>query len=331
MRDFGVSVLDQYEINVTETHRVRGGLVVTAREGTYILKEQLILPERIRFLVYIYQLLEECETFCVDTPIANKEGEYLSKAEDGTTYMLKKWFEWQECDIRKEEEIIKGAKTLAQIHKHLKIQDEVEIQIPNNQRTLLDEYERHNRELRKVYNFVRKRSVKNAFEAEFLKGYEKMYVQAQHALDKMREERYIEVCKSAEQNHEVSHGDYNYHNILFGNQDICITGFEHAHIEAQVSDLYYYLRKILEKYHYEERIGNILLDAYEKVKPLTKSERDYLAIRLSYPEKFWKITNAYYHSNKAWIPGKNVEKLKMSIEQSEEKKRMLERLFSICF
>ena len=331
MRDFGVSVLDQYEINVTETHRVRGGLAVVAREGTYILKEQSILPERIRFLVYIYQLLEECTGVYVDTPVANKEEEYLSKAEDGTTYLLKKWFVGHECDIRKEDEIVEGAKTLAKIHKTLKIEDKEEIKCPYNPRILLEEYERHNRELRKVYTFVRKRSVKNAFEAEFLKSYEKMYAQAQNALDKIREERYIEVCKNAEQNHEVSHGDYNYHNILFGEEGICITGFERAHMEPQVSDLYYYLRKILEKYRYDEKIGYRLLKAYDRIKPLSKNQRDYLAVRLSYPEKFWKITNAYYHSNKACISGKNVEKLKNTIAQSEEKKRMLEGVFSFYY
>ena len=331
MRDFGVSVLDQYEINVTETRRVRGGLAVTAKEGTYILKEQSILPERIQFLVHIYRVLEECTEFYVDTPVANKEEEYLSKAEDGTTYMLKKWFDGHECDIRKEDEIVEGVKTLAKIHKTLKIEDKEEIKCPYNPRILLEEYERHNRELRKVYIFVRKRSVKNTFEAEFLKSYEKMYAQAQNALDKMREERYIEVCRAAEQNHEVSHGDYNYHNILFGEKGICITGFERAHIEPQISDLYYYLRKTLEKYHYDAKIGHRLLQAYNTIKPLSENQRDYLAVRLSYPEKFWKIANAYYHSNKAWIPEKNVEKLKNTIEQSEEKKRMLERVFSFYY
>ena len=43
--------------------------------------------------------------------------------------------------------------------------------------------------------------------------------------------------------------------------------------------------------------------------------QEYLKNRLMYPEKFFKVANSYYHSNKAWISIKNVEKIRQkSIE-----------------
>ena len=51
-------------------------------------------------------------------------------------------------------------------------------------------------------------------------------------------------------------------------------------------------------------------------------------MRLIYPEKFWKLADSYYCSNKAWIPAKNVEKLKTVVAQTEEKRRFLKQLFS---
>lgn len=328
MKDYGISVLGQYEIDMKETRRVRGGVLTESDKGWFLLKEMYVLPERMEFLISLYRLLNENGFMLTDTPIANKEGEYLSKAEDGTSYVLKRWFPGHECDIKKESEVIEGARTLARIHSNMKMQvEEDRKQNQEEKRKLQEEYERHNRELRKVHTFVQKRSVKNRFEAEFLKGYEKMYFQAQAALDKMREPEYVKVCENAWNNHEISHGDYNYHNILFCQQGVAVTGFEHAHLEIQLSDFYYYLRKILEKYHYDERIGYRMLRAYDSVIPLGKNQRDYLAIRLSYPEKFWKIVNAYYHSNKAWIPEKNVEKLRMAIAQAEEKEKFLKNIF----
>jgi hypothetical protein len=95
-----------------------------------------------------------------------------------------------------------------------------------------------------------------------------------------------------------------------------------------MEDLYYFLRKCMEKHHYDERLGYRMMRAYDSVNKLGKKERDYLAIRLAYPEKFWKITNSYYHSGKAWIPAKNVEKLSLSVAQTEEKKRFLRNLFA---
>lgn len=328
MKDYGVSVLEQYDIDVTETKRVRNGVVAAAGEHLYLLREIHMISERMEFLMKVYNLLEESQIVPVDTPIANKEGEYLTKAEDGTTYLLKKWFLGKECEIKKESELVEGAKVLAQIHTVMKLPQEELLSKPVMEtETLIEEYERHNRELRKIHTFVRKRSVKNAFESEFLKEYDKMYAQAQDSLEKMKQQEYKELYEKERPFYEISHGDYNYHNLLFGQMGSAVTNFEHSHIEIQLSDFYYYLRKVLEKHHYDERLGYRMLRAYDSVITLGKEKREYLKVRLSYPEKFWKIANTYYHSNKAWIPGKNVEKLKLSCSQCAEKEKFLENLF----
>ncbi len=49
-----------------------------------------------------------------------------------------------------------------------------------------------------------------------------------------------------------------------------------------------------------------------------------LYYRFRYPEKFWKIVNFYYNSGKAWIPGRNLEKLEKLLAQEEEKVKFLE-------
>ena len=77
----------------------------------------------------------------------------------------------------------------------------------------------------------------------------------------------------------------------------------------QVNDLYLFMRKILEKQNYDFRLGSRILDSYEQVRPLSMEEREYLSLRMQYPEKFWKLANYYYNTNKAWVPGKHMEKL----------------------
>ena len=84
----------------------------------------------------------------------------------------------------------------------------------------------------------------------------------------------------------------------------------------------------MEKHGWKERLGDSMINAYAAVKPLTEAEVEYLKIRLIYPEKFWKTAHAYYYSNKAWIPAKNIEKFKTVIRQTKEKERFLEKIFS---
>ena len=46
-----------------------------------------------------------------------------------------------------------------------------------------------------------------------------------------------------------------------------------------------------------------------------------------YPEKLWKLANHYYHTNKAWIPEKNLEKLKTFVNQQKERERFVSNVF----
>ena len=51
---------------------------------------------------------------------------------------------------------------------------------------------------------------------------------------------------------------------------------------------------------------------------------------LSYPEKFWKITNSYHNGKKSWIPQKTTEKLLAVNEQEKEKEALLTDVLAIC-
>ena len=82
----------------------------------------------------------------------------------------------------------------------------------------------------------------------------------------------------------------------------------------------------MEKQGWKIYQGEKFLRTYEVVRPLGDRERQILALRMSYPEKLWKIANHYYHTNKAWIPAKNLEKLKIFVSQQKERERFVKRV-----
>ena len=195
-----------------------------------------------------------------------------------------------------------------------------------------EEYERHNRELKKVRSFMRKQSPKSEFEMEFLKSFEEMYLWAETGRKLLDESHYRELREESMNKNCLVHGEYNYHNILMkenGNYNklLAVTSFDKFKRGIQVEDFYYFLRKVMEKYGWKERLGDNMLNAYCAVRPLTEYELEYIKLRLIYPEKFWKVANAYYRSNKAWISVKNIEKLSIAIRQTKEKERFLKNVF----
>ncbi|MGL6200166.1 MAG: CotS family spore coat protein [Lachnospiraceae bacterium] len=325
MKDYELNVLDQYQIEVTGTHRTRGAILCDTNLGLLLLKESKLSNKRVPMLCRLHNHLEVCGYNMTDRPIENSEGEIISVREDGSKYMLKQWFDGRECDVRKESEIIAAVKNLARLHEALVLSEEI------NDFTgadLAEECLRHNRELKKTRTFIRNKTPKGDFELVFLEHFDYMYDWAQRVVDYLEESEYQDLLEESIRQGKFVHGEYNYHNVLFIGQETATTNFEHFYVDIQAADLYYFLRKVMEKYHWNEKLGSKILNEYCKIRPMEKEERKYLAVRLAYPEKFWKSANTYYNSNKAWIPAKNIEKLLISIEQIEEKRKFLENIFA---
>ena len=120
-----------------------------------------------------------------------------------------------------------------------------------------------------------------------------MYQWAEAAVCELEQSDYEQLYQEEMNRSGMTHGEYNYHNIIMTREGIATMNFEKFHRDIQVEDLYYFLRKVMEKSGWKLRLGDGMLNAYSAIHPLTRSETEYLKIRLIYPEKFWKYT---------WIP-----------------------------
>lgn len=342
MREYELEILEQYDIEVKSTRKIRGAFFCDTNEGILLLKEAAISDKRAPFMHNMLCRLEESGYPNVDIPVFTKEKELISTSRDGTRYILKKWFAGRECDVRREADVLEAAGNLAVLHGKMKWQKEWEMERPAAGRHLKEEFLCHNRELKKVRAFMRGKVNKGKFEYLFLQHFEKMFQTALQVTERIEDSGYEELYQKSIENGTLIHGDYNYHNVLMAGMPVsggkgggvqgvplgvATTNFEHYRLDVQAQDLYYFLRKVMEKHKWEEALGRKILNEYDKVRRLETAELEYIALKLAYPEKFWKTANSYYHSNKAWIPEKNVEKLNVTVIQSEEKLRFLKNIF----
>lgn len=325
MGDYDLEVLEQYPIQVDNVRKVRGAILCETDRGLMLLKQAALSKPRILVMNEIHKAMKNQEHLKCDELIPNKEGEFLTVSEDGVSYYLKAWYQGRECDVRKHSEILESAKLLAKVHRLMEFP---RCREGFREPDLVDEYRRHNRELKKVWNFIRKKTIKGEFESRFLECFEAMYCVAARVEQRLEDSAYRQLMEQSREKGSFVHGEYNYHNILITPDGMTVVNFEHVGRDIQPSDLYYFLRKVMEKHQWNEKLGAEILRAYCAVNPLREEEKEYIALRLSYPEKFWKCANTYYNSNKAWISSKSVEKLRLSIEQNEVKKAFLEQIFS---
>lgn len=323
MQEYELDILEQYDVEIKDARKTRGAFLCDTEQGLFLLKEAAISDKRAEVLDGLGKVLAESGYERTDRICPNKEGQLISVSEDGSRYMLKHWYYGRECDVRRSRELFEGVANLARLHLIMKMPvNECETEAP-----LVKMYESRNRELRKVRQFIRSRTTRGEFELQFLKEFEGLFEWAGAGLSELKQSEYEKLYRDSQKEQAWIHGEYNYHNILFAQEGIATTCFEKAKCNVQAEDLYYFLRKAMEKHRWNVRLCDCMLNAYNAVRPLSELEMEYLKIRFIYPEKFWKIAGSYYRSNKAWISVKNVEKFQVAVSQTEEKKQLLKDIF----
>lgn len=326
MEDKHEEVLKQYEFKVYNTYRGRGALILDTNQGIKLYKNFEGNRNRLVFENQIKDFLIEQGYNQVDSIVSNKDGEYISKDSIGNEYMVKNWFLGEECNLRDMNNIAAASENLGLLHsllKHVPYKPSTNYYETNN---LLEVFEKHNRELKRVRGYIRDKKQKNEFEVCILNSFDEFYCQAEEATKMLKESTYVKQLEEHKQNKTTCHGNYTYHNVIFTKTGIASTNFDKAEIGIQVLDLYFFLRKAMEKNDWKLTVGDTILSEYNKYMPMSKETYKLLYVSALYPEKYWKITNFYYNNKKSWISLRNIQKLVGIREQSEQKKLFLEKL-----
>lgn len=325
MNDRAVGLLEQYEIEVLRTRKGRGAILCDTNQGCLIFKEYIGNTEKVGIQDRLLKQVTQLGKVYVENIIPAKDGELLVKDNDGTSYILKTYFEGKECNVYDKAECSEAMEVLGMLHSCM------ELPISKGNAAAVfspeKEYEKHNRELTKVKRFLRKKSQKTWFEISLQSTFDYFLDQALEVTEQWCEYSSAGKVRKEDLAGIYCHGDYQYHNIIKCDGKWCIINFEKCMQDNPIRDLYLLLRKLLEKSNWSVPLGQDLLAAYEAVMPISAYSRIDLYYRLAYPEKFWKIANFYYNSRKVWIPERNYEKLEKLTAQEKEKQHFLDEIF----
>lgn len=316
-------ILEAYPYEFSDIFKGRGAYFCYCQDGSRkILKEftgSSLKAELLdRFLRYLN------EHGCIAEQIVyTKEGQVLFTDADETRYYMRTWFEGRECDTRNREDVLCAVRRLAQFHiDTMDFKEELPQTMCRTPDFLEQEYRRHTKELHKVYNYIKAKKKKNEFETGFLKEYNYYLNQAEEVVDRLRHTS----SEISGQFFGICHGDYNQHNLLFTAQGPVIINYERLCKDAYVSDFAHFFRKIMEKHNWNTGLGMDMIRAYDKVRRLEPWELHQICVRMSYPEKFWKVANHYFNSKKSWANNRDGEKLAKICAQEQERTEFLKIL-----
>lgn len=335
MNDRAVNLLEQYDMEVYKTRKGRGAILCETSEGYLIFKEYTGNEERLAVVNRLLVHLQKLGSVQAEQILPAKDGELYVKDYDGVRYVLKTYAEGRECNMNDRTECLNAVALLAQLHSCMEFTGAEDL--PEQTSDIftgreysyspLREYEKRNRELKRVRKYLKQRSQKTWFEIQLQQVFDEFLEQALLITEEWRVYENLQGMQTEPVKINYCHGDFQYHNLMKTESGWFVLNFEKCIADDPVRDLYLFMRKLLEKSNWNIAFGRDLLTVYEESRPLSAMSRIDLYYRLAYPEKFHKIVNFYFNSGKAWIPGRNLEKLEKLVDQESQKQLFLEELF----
>lgn len=360
MEDRSQEALKEYRLKIYNTYRARGAFLLETDCGLKLFKCFEGSRNRAMFENKVKEHLSLYGYPNTDLFVKTIEEDLISEDSTGCQYIMKNWFWGEECNLKELPQIEAAATNLAKLHDILSDVDFTKEQQEHNiSPDLTETFDKRNRELKRVKSYIRDKRQKNEFELLYLNYYDAFYDQGLTAAELLNKSSYEGLMQEAVEKRCVCHGNYTYHNIIMlknkadalskvyippgwiNKQSLsaaeltgsgcCIatTNFEKSFIGLQIFDLYQFIRKVMEKNDWDILYGSNIIEAYDRMKPISKNELKILYLLLLYPEKFWKITNFYYNGKKSWVSGRNIQKLNTIGEQNSKKEIFLKRLGNI--
>lgn len=321
MEDKQELALEKYVFQVKNRNRARGAVLLDTSDGPRLMREYDGIKGHFAFENEIKDALAERGMPLTDRVVPNVDGNPVTELDSGEKYVVYQWYRGESCDYRSGHGLGLAAGNLGRLHRQMQGLAGKPMPMEEN---LLTRYERHNRELKRVYGFLKKKKKKNKFELYALSCFREFYQKAEQAAKDLQESGYWQ--QNGSWTWDVCHGEYNYHNLIFTKKGVATTNFEHAHYGMQLMDLSYFLRKVMEKNGWQTEKGRTVLESYGNEMPLEGDAYEFLLITLSYPVKFWKLMNQYMNGKKSWISDKNMEKLVGVREREAAKDKFLREI-----
>lgn len=119
MEDKYEEVLAQYPIQYKNKRRVRGAVLLETEDGLRLLRSYNGHRNHLAVEEQVKQYLVEQGYPYVDLAVANGQGELLSRDGLGGLWIMRRWYQGRECDIRDAREVCQAAAHLGKLHQML--------------------------------------------------------------------------------------------------------------------------------------------------------------------------------------------------------------------
>jgi len=327
MHELERQLQDNYDIRINSITNYRDMFIANTDSGKRLIKVSNLKPERINFIAGVKEHLFNNGFENVDKNIYTNTGDSCISYNGQTIYVCR-FIEGRECNLSSREETIKCSRLLAKMHK---ASNGCHCSESSSSRSELGRlpgcYKKRLDEIKKLKKSAQKGRLK--FDSLMCKYVDYFYELGERAISMLDTSDYYELVEDAEKTKNVSHHDFNHHNIYIQNDDMYLINFEYCCYDLKVYDLVNLLRRKMRKCEWDINEASIILNEYCKIESLCESEIELMKIMLMFPQKFWRVSNKYYNSKKGWSEQNYINRLQEVIDEVQYLNAFLDKFGTI--
>ena len=275
-------------IKFKDTDKQRAVYRIDFKDKSYCLKK---VYYNINDLLYVYSATEWLYRNNIKVPklLPTIDNNRFVSYQD-MLFILTPWIDGDKCNFDNINHIIIAVKKLAIIHS---ISRNFRPILGSSMKEGFDDYYistlKHFQDLLQASNEAFK--YKDTFSKHFISSFDINLHLAKISLDIANK------IDNSDLSVSLCHGDYVNKNLIFPSDlDPWIIDFDKCKLDYCAKDLAYFMRRLLKRENtkWNVDLALIVLNTYNTISPLTKSDLRYLISYICFPQKYWRISRDYY-------------------------------------
>jgi CotS family spore coat protein len=306
-----MKALKHYEIKPDNIEKIQSAYKITCGGNCYCLKRVQHGDKRALKGIRLFNYLKSNGFDNVAEYIVLKNGEECVKI-GNTKYYLTEWIQGKECDVNDFSEVKRSVVLLANFHLKSRGFYDKHAGIKSKMKNWVGKLESEKMKLDIFKNIIEGKKIRTTFDSRYYQSLDRFKQRMDAAVELLKHSHYSNLSQNALLEKTICHGNFNYHNILAGNDGkIYITDLNNVVYGINAYDLAKFVGRLLHKkaYYWNFSAARDLIEAYNEVRPLSIEELEVLLAFLIFPHKFWKLGKKRYEKKKKWDEDKYLKKL----------------------
>jgi CotS family spore coat protein len=288
------TVLWEYDLPAVKVQVVQGGYKIETRSGPRFLKVTQSDPEAIMLADAGMRYLIKQGFSQVSPFILTKYGDAFVRLNDHT-YYLTKWIKGKELQLGRWSHLEEAVATLARMQASAK--GFMPPMVPTRESWGLwpDFFSLRLLELEECLKLAETKDRPSEFDILFLSEADQVLEQARITLEMIVDSPYQELVEEARAEGSLCHHDYTGRNLIrTRGKGVYVVNFDNCQLDIHLFDLAELFARVLPCYGWDLDLTRNLLITYNKELYLDPRHLEVLMAYLSFPQRFWQISRAYY-------------------------------------